>query len=307
MPVIVPPFVFGVSGDLLGDHNTPGGEDLVVQFELPPYLQASILVGDAPELTGHAQGGVDNLQALGGLNAATAIGDAETIADHARGGDDLVLALARGSAVAYGDALAISGHGVGGNDSISAGSRFNSIAYGDAGLMTGHAHGGDDTLTASTDPFVTPVLFGDADTMQGHAQGGDDVLKALDPPNTAGLVMYGDARVMADNAVGGDDTLISGRGADTMYGDAAVRGPHAATGADLFVFSPLNGHDQIMDFEPGKDRIELQGFGITGFQDLASHFQASAGGVLVSFDANDDILVRGVTAAQLNANDFVFA
>ena len=82
-------------------------------------------------------------------------------------------------------------------------------------------------------------------------------------------------------------------------------GPNATTGADLFVFHPLNGHDQIMDFEPGKDRIELDGFGLTGFQDLASHLQTTPDGVLISLDAAN-ILVRHVTVAQLGAGDFVF-
>jgi hypothetical protein len=59
-----------------------------------------------------------------------------------------------------------------------------------------------------------------------------------------------------------------------------------------------------MDFEPGKDRIEV--FGFSGLQDLASHFQATAAGLLISFDANDDLLLSGVGAGQLTAGDFLF-
>jgi len=47
------------------------------------------------------------------------------------------------------------------------------------------------------------------------------------------------------------------------------------------------------------------GFGAATFQDLAARFQASDGGVLIPVDANDDLLVRGVTAAQLSATDFI--
>jgi hypothetical protein len=82
----------------------------------------------------------------------------------------------------------------------------------------------------------------------------------------------------------------------------------ATTGADLFVFQPeddASGHHHIMDFQPGKDRIEFDSFGFTGFADLSSHFQDTSDGVLITFAADHDVLVRGVTVAQLTAGDFV--
>jgi hypothetical protein len=94
-----------------------------------------------------------------------------------------------------------------------------------------------------------------------------------------------------------------------MWGDAATISATATTGADLFVFHPNNGQDQIMDFQPGKDRIEIDGYGVSGFTALVSHLQATADGVLITLDANDTpdtVLVRGVTIAQLSAGDFVF-
>lgn len=201
----------------------------------------------------------------------------------------------------------MNGFSVGGNDTLTAaGTRTQVHLYGDAITMSGYARGGDDVLTA-TNPG--PVLYGDAQILSGHAHGGDDLLTVQSSGGIIenGSTLYGDGEQLLGHAAGGDDTLVSSSYAETMYGDAAVVGPHATTGADLFVFSPPNGHDQIMDFQPGKDRIELKGFDLTGFKELASHFQATPDGVLISFDAADDILVRNVTVAQLHAHDFVLA
>jgi Ca2+-binding RTX toxin-like protein len=120
-------------------------------------------------------------------------------------------------------------------------------------------------------------------------------------------MLFGDGEVLLDNTRGGDDTLVGDSStADQMWGDAMVLSPTATTGADLFLFHPGGGHDQIMDFELGRDRIEIDGFGFSGFADLTSHFQITSDGVLISLAADDDVLVRGVSLAQLTAGDFVF-
>jgi hypothetical protein len=174
------------------------------------------------------------------------------------------------------------------------------LAYGDGETMSGHAVGGNDTVTAHT-------AYGDAQSLTDYAQGGDDLVAGrIDYPNFQSA-LYGDGAELLGHATGGDDTIVGTTSApDLMWGDAATVAATATTGADLFVFQPDNNHDQIMDFEPGKDRIELDGFGFSGFADLASHFQTTADGVLISFDADNDVLVRGVTVAQLTAGDFVF-
>ena len=282
-------------------------------------------MGDAAALLDHARGGDDSLTNLlpnATFGDPTVIGDALTMTKHAVGGDDTLRAGGANGAnpVAYGDALEMNGHALGGNDQISVAATFaQATGYGDAKTMSGHAQGGNDSLSGSAPgPFA---MYGDAETMSGfahggadtldtggygdartlndHAQGGDDVLYGgFQNP------LYGDGLELLGHAQGGNDTLISGAGADTMYGDAQTVAPGARTGADLFVFSPPNGQDQIMDFEPGKDHIELKGSGFTSFQDLASHIQDTVAGSLISFDASDSILVANVH--QLGAGDFVF-
>ncbi|MDB5445750.1 MAG: hypothetical protein JWQ97_1067, partial [Phenylobacterium sp.] len=101
------------------------------------------------------------------------------------------------------------------------------------------------------------------------------------------------------------DRLISGQGADDrMWGDAATVSPHATTGADVFEFAAANGHDVIEDFQPGKDHIELHQTAFHSFADLAGVIQQTAQGVMLQFDANNSILVAGVS--QVGAGDFLF-
>ncbi|CAN7258355.1 Ig-like domain-containing protein [Phenylobacterium sp. LjRoot225] len=289
----------------LGDALTlsgyaTGGDDYVVALG----LRRSVAIGDANSLTDHAHGGNDLVKPtwLGHAGHDTwGYGDARTMSGYAVGGDDTV-----GGIVAYGDAESLTDYAQGGDDLVQGGftyPNFNySLAYGDGATLSGHAQGGDDTVTGRT-------AYGDAESLTDNAQGGNDLLLGYDtinPPPGANL-RYGDGAELLGAAQGGDDTLVGGTGADQMWGDAATVAATATTGADLFVFSPSGGHDQIMDFEAGKDRIELDGFGFSDFADLSSHFQATSNGVLISLDANNDVLVRGVTVDQLSAGDFVFS
>jgi Ca2+-binding RTX toxin-like protein len=169
--------------------------------------------------------------------------------------------------------------------------------------MTDHARGGNDVVTGYANDSVSGIaaLYGDAKSLTGFAIGGNDKVIAT----SGSTQMYGDGAELLDHSKGGDDTLISGTGNDQMWGDAAVVAPTAQTGADTFVFSPPNGHDTINDFQPGKDHIELDGFGFGSFNDVANDIQYNANGALITFDPNDSIVVVGVN--HLNASDFILA
>jgi hypothetical protein len=235
---------------------------------------------------------------------------------HAVGGNDLLLS----GRLEYGDAETLSGHVHCGNDTLTGNtvSPYPLTLYGDGQTISDHVHCGNDSLTggasASGPPYPGTRMYGDGQTISGHVHCGDDTLSAASaatpfpsqPNPITETYMYGDGESLGGWARAGDDVLISGKNCnDQMWGDAAVMGPHVTAGRDLFVFQAPNGHDQIMDFQPGQDRIELKGFCFRCFQDLASHFQATPDGVLISFDANDDILLRGVTKGQLHPGDFL--
>ncbi|CAN7647806.1 hypothetical protein LJR225_005083 [Phenylobacterium sp. LjRoot225] len=328
MPPFIGPIIFGDTSEDLADHAHGDADVLTVDSSEYPVLYLAA-VGDARSLLDHAIGGNDTVTVSGFL-AGEAVGDALLITDHARGGDDVVVSLLSRAGLALGDAETIAGHGSGGNDqcagSLVYGDAFTitdqgqggddtiaiqeidqgAVGYGDAGTMSGHSRGGDDLLSAANAGYGQ-VLYGDAQTLTGLAHGGDDTLVAPLAPSFFGPTtsMFGDGSTLADHARGGDDVLISGHGDDVMWGDAAVVGPRATTGADRFVFAQQNGHDQIMDFQLGKDHIELDGFGFSGFEELAANFQTTSEGVLISFDADADILVRNVSVNQLHSADFI--
>jgi len=302
-------------GDVDGlTGHARGGDDILSlsHNSAPGDGSAATAIGDALYITDYAAGGDDQVFAFAGFGAdaiATSVGDAARLSGHATGGDDTVDGLGISLTVGIGDANTLTDYARGGDDMVvlSGGGPHGSLtlAYGDGETMSGHAVGGDDTVTAHT-------AYGDAQTLTDYAQGGDDLVAGrVDFPNFQSA-LYGDGAELLGHAQGGDDTIVGTAYApDLMWGDAATVAATATTGADLFVFHLNDREDQIMDFEPGKDRIELDGLGVASFANLSSHFQTTPDGVLISFDPTDgaanSILVRGVTVAQLSAGDFVFA
>jgi hypothetical protein len=326
----------GAQTTVIGDafsitDQAHGGDDDLFVVGLPTVTA----IGDARTLSGDGVGGNDTITA--GADTSFAIGDAKSLSDHARGGDDLVQALARSHGAdtfAYGDGETMSGHAIGGDDTVAGTTAYGDAGaladyaqggndvvsgvfelshqgddklYGDGATLSGHAQGGDDTVTGGT-------AYGDARTLTDEAKGGDDLLTGGAsggfPPPIGYNQLYGDGLELLGHAQGGNDTLVAGSYANLMWGDAQTVAATATTGADLFVFQPMDdvsGHHQIMDFQPGKDRIEFEGFGFTGFADLSSHFQDTSDGLLITFAADHDVRVRGVTGAQLTAGDFVLA
>jgi hypothetical protein len=149
-------------------------------------------------------------------------------------------------------------------------------------------------------------MFGDAFELTDHAHGGGNLLIGASDL-TAGPalnLMFGDGYELLGQASGGGNTLVSGDSTDLMWGDAAIVSPTAHTSANTFEFSPSNGNDEIMDFHPGRDHIDLQGFAFNSFGQLDT--QQTAHGALISFDASDSILVVGVNVGQLSPSDFLF-
>jgi hypothetical protein len=79
------------------------------------------------------------------------------------------------------------------------------------------------------------------------------------------------------------------------------------TDNDTFVFRPGSGHDHVYGFVAGDtalDVIELQGFGFTDFSQLALTADG-LGNTVIQLNESDTILLHDVTAADLNAGDFL--
>jgi hypothetical protein len=62
-----------------------------------------------------------------------------------------------------------------------------------------------------------------------------------------------------------------------------------------------------MDFHPGRDHIDLQGYGFTNFSQVEALFQQTTSGLDIVFDASNGILLSGINQSQVGAGDFVFS
>lgn len=60
-----------------------------------------------------------------------------------------------------------------------------------------------------------------------------------------------------------------------------------------------------MDFRSGEDHIDLQGLGVSNFDQLSHLFHQTASGLDIVFSASSDILLHRVS--QVTAGDFVFS
>ncbi|EDZ46390.1 hemolysin-type calcium-binding protein [Rhodobacterales bacterium Y4I] len=115
---------------------------------------------------------------------------------------------------------------------------------------------------------------------------------------------------------GGRDDLSGGRGNDKLWGNGGADTLDGGTGNDVliggkggdtFIFGP--GADRIKDFNTGQagEFIDLSNAGgISSFDDLiTNHAADTSDGVLIT-DSNGSLLLKGVTAAELQADDFLF-
>lgn len=189
---------------------------------------------------------------------------------------------------------------------------------------------GDDTLEAGDQGDILFDGFGN-NTLLGGA--GDDLLYVLSGTNT--LDGGGGADILMSGQ--GSDSLIGGQGNDILVGDlgAVLYGNDTleggldddilmgGSGADTFIFAPGDGADIIgavmidyddpanstltgRDFEVGQDVIALMGFGYGPETDITTLI-SDIGGNAVFDDQGTSITFFGLSAADLTADNFLFA
>ncbi len=119
-----------------------------------------------------------------------------------------------------------------------------------------------------------------------------------------------------NDALGGGgqaDRLAGGNGRDTLEGDGGrdrldgERGHDILSGgrgADVFFHGRRGGDDVILDFEPGRDTVNLEALGLSGRELLRSASQ-SRDGVTGDFGRDGSLTLEGVTFRDLSADDFV--
>ena len=159
-----------------------------------------------------------------------------------------------------------------GNDFVSVG-RDNDFVDGNGGNDIIHGGRGNDVLLGGTG---SDLIFGnrDNDTLRGEA--GDDFL----------------------HGGRGNDVINGGAGRDILAGNA---------GRDTFVFAKGSQVDQIVDFENGRDKIDLRDFGFANFAAMSQFISGANGVSTVDLGNGHRIELVGINMAKLDATDFIFA
>ncbi|MFC3124297.1 calcium-binding protein [Pseudoroseomonas globiformis] len=115
----------------------------------------------------------------------------------------------------------------------------------------------------------------------------------------------------------GDDRIFGGTGNDEIWGGGGKDTLWGGAGADTFVLalaagtpdfaSPGSPYDTVMDFRPGRDKLDISDFGITADNETLAFTQEN-GGLTVSFDfysSTPGIFLAGVSA--ISNSDIIFA
>jgi len=185
--------------------------------------------------------------------------------------------------------------GLGGNDDVQ-GFNGNDVLFGGAGIDNLQGGAGDDLIFGGAgDDGRRPgaLLEGAAGNDVIFGGEGNDVLSGDD---TAHPAVTGTDRLFGGN---GRDQLTGGPGEDVLEGGA---------NDDLYVFTSGSGEDLLTDFTAGsavsEDVLNLVDYPVDGLEDLV--ITQTNVGAHVAFGAGDGVLLIGVAAADLAAQDFAF-
>jgi Ca2+-binding RTX toxin-like protein len=276
-----------------------GGAD-----RLHGFRGADNLFGDSFSMIGKSQGGGDQL--FGGWGHDNLFGDAFELHHQSQGANDNLFGdLGRDNL--FGDAYEMWDRAWGSADQLFGGQGDDRL-FGDSYTMADQARGGRDKLNGGDGH---DSLFGDAYEMSGRAFGQNDKLEGGAGRDS----LFGDAfeagiGARAVDVRGGDDVLIGGSGNDALWGDFANVDGKVSTGRDIFMFHQGSGQDLILDFEVGKDLIDIRDYGFAGFADLTLVDNgSSAVAVLLDPSGHNQILVQNLVQSplELTARDFLVA
>ncbi|MCO6417877.1 hypothetical protein JYK14_17145 [Siccirubricoccus sp. KC 17139] len=320
-------------GDIITEGANGGRDTLIASIGF--YLGASIenltlgigagaIFGMGNELANSLTGNEDANLMAGFSGGDTVHGDDGNDTLHGLDGDDSLdggasadyLTSGAGNDTLFGGTGSDTLHGEAGNDHLTGGP---DLAF---DLLTGGA--GNDTLDGASGLHEADMLLGGAgndlhyvDTAADQVvelpgEGEDTIVAAIDgpgyylPENVEDLVLLTAIPFALGNGLsnritgsasadwllggGGDDTLNGMAGDDTLLGE---------TGSDVFVFSPGTGHDLILDFHQGQDRIRLSGFDLGPHPTMLAYIQARSGvidgNLLIDLGQGDSVLLHHVT------------
>jgi Ca2+-binding RTX toxin-like protein len=192
-------------------------------------------------------------------------------------------------------------YGMGGNDYIATGGGYD------------YVDGGDGIDTVTYEDSWDRVVVNLTTNVNKYGEASRDMLYNVE--NLIGSAfndsITGDAGANRLTGLAGDDILNGMAGIDYLYGSAGNDKMTGGTEADVFVFEAGGfGNDTITDFWAGTgrtDRIWLKGLGVSDLADIDWSITDSAAGAVINIAGHGSITLTGVSVAQLNVDDFIFA
>ena len=176
-----------------------------------------------------------------------------------------------------------------------------------AGVISGFD--GNDQLDLSDIDFGTGLTLSYASNQGGT--GG--TLTVSDGTDTANIHLVGQysAEGFQTAADSGTGTLVTYMPSDGAANDVVTGGVgtddilSGGAGADTFQFAPSFGHDTIVNFEPGEDKIDFDLAIFATVDDILAHTQQVGSDTVITVDQASSVTLTNVSTSTLSASDFV--
>lgn len=188
-----------------------------------------------------------------------------------------------------------------GKDTLNAGQGDDAVNGGDDGDTINGGKGNDDIKGGKGNDDISggggaDIISGGngADVIDGNG-GGDEILAG----QGADIV----------NGGKGNDVLKGGKGGDTIDGGEGNDMLTGGNGSDTFVFTGIVGTDTILDFNAGKDVIDLSALSgeANSFNQVLSALTEDGNTLVYDFGNDGDtvLILTGVAMDDLSASDFI--
>lgn len=165
----------------------------------------------------------------------------------------------------------------------------------------------------------TDFIIGDDDGASYNAEDGNDF---VDGNGGKDVIRVGSGNDVAIGGTendwisggGGTDTLLGEEGRDKILGgsgDDVINGGIGndiligGRGGDTFVFEEMSGHDTIIRFENGRDKIDVSDFEITTLEEIG--VKGGSFRTTIEFDEDATVSLLGTWKSQIDESDFIFA
>lgn len=165
----------------------------------------------------------------------------------------------------------------------------------------------DPAIPSGVKVFTYAITSG-ADSISGSSgrdvitsAGGNDTVKG----NGGNDTLYGEGGNDKLSGGTGSDALFGGDGSDWLSGDAGWDTLSGGGGSDTFAFLKGWSSDTITDFRHGTDTLDFRG--ISGLTSLSQLAILQTGADTKITYGSDSVLLKGIAASTLDANDFLLA